>query len=178
MFLGLRILFLLVTLPFIIALFLYALKKKDKLFGKFILISYLILFSLLFISIIFGILNQKKVLDRDDYYGDYVIKRNFFKGKNTDWQYNHFRFTITKSDSIFLYLTDKDKITETLKGKISTVRSYHPSDRLKIEMENPTHHIFKTNPTTYRQAWSFYLVFYSSKFNNMYFEKGKWENIE
>ena len=34
------------------------------------------------------------------------------------------------------------------------------------------------NPTTYRSAWSFYLVFYSPKFNNVYFKKGSWESIE
>jgi hypothetical protein len=42
-------------------------------------------------------------------------------------------------------------------------------------MEQPTHHIMTSNPTTYRSAWSFYLVFYSPKFNNVYFKKGTME---
>ncbi len=35
----------------------------------------------------------KTELDKSDYYGEYVINRDYFKGEQTDWQYNHFRFT-------------------------------------------------------------------------------------
>jgi hypothetical protein len=45
-------------------------------------------------------------------------------------------------------------------------------------MEQPTHHILTGNPTTYRNSWDFYLVFYSSKFNNVFFKKGKWEKLD
>jgi len=44
-------------------------------------------------------------------------------------------------------------------------------------MQQPTHHIVTSNPTTYRSAWSFYLVFESPKFNNVYFKKGQWTPI-
>ena len=122
-------------------------------------------------------LTAKTVLDKEDYYGEYVINRNYFKGAQTDWQYNHFRFEITKEDSIFFYTTDKEKILKTNRGKIRTTKTYR-SARLIIEMEEPTHHILQSNPTTYRSAWDFYLVFNSDKFYNVFFEKGKWKSIK
>jgi hypothetical protein len=45
-------------------------------------------------------------------------------------------------------------------------------------MPQPTHHILSSNPTTYRYPWDFHLVFYSPKFNNLYFKKGEWEAID
>jgi hypothetical protein len=44
-------------------------------------------------------------------------------------------------------------------------------------MEQPTHHIMTSNPTTYRGVWDFDLVFNSPAFDNMYFTKGKWKPI-
>ena len=60
---------------------------------------------------------------------------------------------------------------------IKTTTPYS-SARLIIEMEQPTHHIMTSNPTTYRSAWDFYLVFKSPKFYNVFFEKRKWKPIE
>lgn len=118
----------------------------------------------------------KTELDKSDYYGEYVINREYFKGEQTDWQYNHFRFEITEQDSIFFYVTDKAKILKTYRGTIKTTNpNNHQSDRLIIEMETPTHHIVRSNPTTYRDAWDFYLVFNSPKFNSVFFKKGEWE---
>ena len=109
--------------------------------------------------------------------GEYVINRDYFKGEQTNWQYNHFRFEITDEDSIFFYVTDKEKILKTFRGSIKTTTPYS-SARLIIEMEQPTHHIMTSNPTTYRSAWDFYLVFKSPKFYNVFFEKRKWKPIE
>ncbi|QRR00195.1 hypothetical protein [Dyadobacter sandarakinus] len=44
-------------------------------------------------------------------------------------------------------------------------------------MPAPTHHILMDNPTTYRETWSFYLVFDSPKFGNVFFTKGDWEPL-
>src|SRR6185312_2821321 len=49
------------------------------------------------------------------------------------------------------------------KGKISTTAPYS-SERLIVEMVQP-YHVLNTNPTLYRSAWSFYLVFNSPKYN-------------
>ncbi len=115
--------------------------------------------------------------DKKDYYGEYVINRDYFKGKQTDWQYNHFRFEITKEDSIFFYVTEGEKIIKSYRGKIKTSTPYS-SARLIVQMEQPTHHILKRNPTIYRSAWSFYLVFNSDKFYNVFFKKGKWKPMD
>src|SRR5690606_36725182 len=63
-------------------------------------------------------LREKIVLDKDDYYGSYVINRKYFGGKQADWQYNTFRFEIRPNDSIYFYVTDRERILETYKGKV------------------------------------------------------------
>lgn len=151
--------------------------SKRNLFGQLLGIIWLGIFGLAFLSGIVRWLTSKKELDKKDYYGEYVINRDFFKGEQTDWQYNHFRFKITSQDSIFFYLTDKAKVLKTLRGKIRTVTPYS-SARLIVEMEQPSHHILTSNPTTYRSPWSFYLVFYSPKFHNVFFKKGKWKPLD
>ena len=177
MFLGLKLLFLILISPFIIGLFLYGLKKKSKFIGKSILSIYAFGIGFIIIMSIIGILSKKKVLKKSDFYGKYTIDRNYFSGKQADWQYNNFRFEIKENDSIYFYVTDKEIINETYKGKISTLKPYN-SARLVIEMQNPNHHILTTNPTIYREAWDFFMVFKSSKFNNMFFRKNEWEKIE
>jgi len=152
-------------------------KNKHYTKGKIILSVYSITVLLFTFLIIYGFLNQKMILDKDDYYGDYIVNRNYFKGKQADWQYEHFRFTITKNDSIFFYVTEKEKTIKVYKGIISTKNPYNHSERLVINIEQPTHHILSTNPTTFRNVWDFILVFKSEKFNNMYFHKGKWKPI-
>ena len=177
MFLSLKLLFLILISPFIIGIFLYGLKKKTEFIGKTILSICTI--GMLFVSatLIVGILSKKKVLDKSDCYGKYTIDRNYFAGKQADWQYNNFRFEIKKNDSIYFYITDGEKTYKIYKGKISTLTPYK-SARLVVEMVKPTHHILTTNPTIYREPWDFFMVFNSPKFNNLYFRKGEWEKIE
>ena len=119
----------------------------------------------------------KKILDKEDYYGEYIIDRNYFSGRQSDWQYNSFRFEIKKNDSIYFHQTNGRSIIKTYKGKISS-RTIFKSARLKISMEKPSIHILDTNPTTYREVWDFYLVFDSPKYSNMFFRKGKWKEIK
>lgn len=119
---------------------------------------------------------EKIKLNKDDYYGEYVIDRSFFPGEQADWQYNHFRFKITEDDSIFFYVTEQDNVLQTYKGVVSTTKPYS-SARLIIEMDQPTHHVITSNPTTYRDIWHFNLVFDSPYFDNMFFKKGDWKPI-
>ena len=122
-------------------------------------------------------LHSKIVLEKSDYYGEYIIDRNYFSGKQADWQYNHYRFEIKENDSIYFYVTNGLAIKHVFKGSISTEAPYK-SARLLIEMENPTHHIISSNPTIYRDVWDFYMVLNSPKYYNMFFRKGKWKPIE
>ncbi|MBB2145474.1 hypothetical protein GM921_08270 [Pedobacter sp. LMG 31464] len=158
----------------IIGLVAWAITKKS-LFGKILGIIWLTLIGLIILLLVVQKLTSKKILKKESYYGQYVIDRSFFPGKQANWQYKHFYFDIKPNDSIYLYVVYNDKITKTYKGVISTMAIYK-SERLAIHMEHPTHHILTSNPTTYRGSWSFYLVFNSPKFGNMYFVKDNWSS--
>jgi hypothetical protein len=117
--------------------------------------------------------SEKKNLTKNDFYGQYIIIRSYFAGKQANWQYDSFRFEIKDNDSIYFYVTDKEKILETYKGTINTTNNYVLA-RLLLNMQHPTHHILNSNPTIIRNHSSFILIFYSPKFNNVYFEKRSW----
>ena len=177
MFLGFQILFLILISPFIIGIFLYGVKRKNEFIGKLILTFYKAGIGFLILIILISILSKKKVLEKSDFYGEYTIDRNYFPGKQANWQYNNFRFKIKKNDSIYFHVTNGEKINETYKGIISTPAPYK-SARLNLRINEPNHHVLKTNPTIYRESWSFFMVFESEKYNNMYFRKAKWKPIE
>jgi hypothetical protein len=160
----------------IILLVVWAISRK-KIFGKIIGYFWLGLLGLLIIGTFIRLLTEKKVLEKKDYYGQYIVDRDFFPGKQANWQYNNFRFEIKDNDSIYFYVTQNTKVLKVYSGKITTTQPYN-SERLIIQMVQPTHHIMSSDPTTYRSAWSFYLVFHSPKFNNMYFKKGVWTPID
>lgn len=171
-----NLLFVFVFLPLLVLLIVTWVVIRKKRFGKELGYLLLGLIGLLALVYLISTLAADKVLQKGDYYGEYIIDRKYFKGKQADWQYNNFRFKIEKDNNIYFYITDKEKILKTYKGKISTLKSYR-SERLVIDMEQPTFHLLQSNPTVYRSAWNFYLVFYSNKFNNMYFKKGTWKSI-
>ena len=39
---------------------------------------------------------SKKVLEKSDYYSEYIFDSDYFFGKQRDWQYNNFKFEIKK----------------------------------------------------------------------------------
>lgn len=161
----------------IIILFFVWLNTKNRFF-KILLLSLVILGLFSFLGPAFSkAIFSKTKLSKDDYYGDYIIDRKYFPGKQADWQYNSYRFTITETDSMYFYITKEERIIKTYSGTISTVRPYS-SDRLVIHFSEPRHHIIETNPTTFRQAWNFHLVFKSKYYYNLFFRKGEWEEIE
>ena len=166
-----------IILPLTGILLLIWLISKKAIFGKIILGIWSLIILLVVVASFSQKVFKKKELSKSDYYGEYIIDRNYFSGKQADWQYNNFRFEITKNDKILFYVTEKDKIIRTYKGTISTVKPFS-SERLVIEMEKPIHHILTTNPAIYRETWSFFMVFNSPKFSNMYFRKGKWKPIK
>lgn len=172
-------LFVYILLPLTgILLFLWLITKK-KIFGITVGLIWFTIFGLSILSEVVQFLSSKTKLKRKDYYGHYIINRDYFPGRQSDWQYENFRFEIKKNDSIYFYVTEKEKILKTYRGTISTTDPHqYSSERLIINIDQPTHHIIIDNPTTYRSAWSFYLVFYSTKFNNVYFKKGKWKPLE
>ena len=169
--------FIFIILPISVILFLLWIFTQKKFFGMTLIGMWGGLILLMILSFVLKPFFTKKVLDKQDFYGEYIIDRDYFPGKQADWQYNSFRFEIKENDSIYFYETDKKRILKTYSGTISTVEPYK-SARLAIEMEQPTHHVLNSNPTIYRDIWSFYMVFKSPKFYNMYFRKGEWKPIE
>ena len=175
---GFNLFFVFILLPLTGILLVAWLLTRRKFVGMTLGIIWLGIFGLMILSGVVQWLTAKTVLEQKDYYGQYILNRDFFPGKQADWQYDNFRFEIKENDSIYFYQTDKERILATYRGTIKTTDpSQYNSARLIINMEQPTHHIMLSNPTTYRSAWSFYLVFYSPKFNNVYFKKGKWKPI-
>jgi hypothetical protein len=173
---GFNFFFIFVLVPATaLLLVIWAISRK-RIFGIALGCIWMFIFALAFLSGILRGRSKNKNLDINDYHGNYIINRNYFAGKQADWQYNHFRFEIKDNDSIYFYVTDGSKILKTYKGKVSTTNNYI-SARLILHMDSNTHHIMLQNPTTIRSAWSFTLAFYSPVFNNVYFKKGDWEPI-
>ncbi len=173
---GFNLFFIFILLPLTALLLLIWLFTGKTCFGKSIGLIWLGVIGLGFLVAILHWLTDKKELEKSDYYGSYIIDRSFFPGKQADWQYNHFRFEIRRNDSIYFYITDAARIKQIYRGVISIPTGYS-SARLRLQVEQPSHHILQGNPTTYRSAWSFYLVFNSPKFHNVYFKKGTWKPI-
>ena len=174
---GFNLFFVFVLVPSTIVLLIFWLVTKKTVIGRILGFIWLGIIGLVILSFILQALTSKTVLKKKDYYGQYIVDRNFFKGKQADWQYNTFRFEIRENDSIYFYVTDKENIVQTYKGSISTVNPYG-SERLTITMSQPTHHVLYSDPTIYRGVWSFTLVFNSPKFGNMFFKQGQWKAID
>ena len=175
---GFNLFFILILAPLTVFLLLIWLITRKKVFGKVVGIILIGIFGLMLLLLMVQWLTAKTQLTKNDYYGEYIIDREYFSGKQADWQYESYRFEIKDNDSIIFYVTNKEKILKTYRGTISTPNpNLYRSQRLIINMEQPTFHIVISNPTTYRSAWNFYLVFYSLEFNNVYFKKGQWKPI-
>ena len=160
-----------------IILYILGLIFKTKIFGKLIIGLWITLFILPFLMMFLSIFTSKKNVEKEDIYGDYIIDRSKFSGKQADWQYNHYRFKITEDNKIFFYITEKENIIKTIEGKVEfTDDGYSP--HVKIELEEPKFHILKENPALYREVWSFYYVFESEKYKNVFFTKGNWKSID
>ncbi|MRI63431.1 hypothetical protein EDM00_05435 [Ornithobacterium rhinotracheale] len=167
--------FLIVLFISILLLVVWLITQK-KIYIKILSYFYLFLALMIAIAWIVNAFTKPINLKKEDYYGEYIIKKDFFKGKQADWQYNHYRFEIKRNDSIYFYITENEKILKTLRGKISTVKPFN-SERLVIKMDSSKFHILEDNPTIFRNPKGFYLVFRSSKYYNVFFEKGKWTSL-
>ncbi|KFC19732.1 hypothetical protein IO90_10775 [Chryseobacterium sp. FH1] len=148
---------------------------KKKIFIKLSFGIWILVVILSLMIILSNFLNSKTNVEKNDYYGTYIIDNNKFKGENADWQYNHYRFEITKDDELNLYVTDKNKVLKVYKRKIEFIEG-SASPHLKIINENPNF-ILDSEPTLYRNSWDFYLVFKTKPYSNMFYKKGKWKPI-
>jgi hypothetical protein len=110
-------------------------------------------------------------LTKDNIIGDYRIDTSFYNGANSRWQFDRFRFTITPTDSIYFFVTNKDTINKTFKEKI--LYSSGPPDLWSLwKLKNDTaYHVIKYPPTLYRGHKKFYYVLKSDFYGNMFFRK-------
>ncbi|WGQ07656.1 hypothetical protein QG516_13875 [Pedobacter gandavensis] len=160
-------------IPTTIILLLAWLSTRKRIYGKAVGFIWLGMVGLIIVSVTIKAFVSKKTLKKHDFYGQYIVDRNYFRGTQADWQYDNFRFEIQENDSVYLYVTNGDRMMKTFIGTITTSKQYG-SERLVVNMKQPGHHIFQSNPTIYRNPWSFYMVFNSPRFGNMFFKKGSW----
>jgi len=71
---------------------------------------------------------------------------------------------------------DQGRVSSIDTGRVRYTRA-NTNPRIVITMNRTPHHILKETPTLYRKVWSFYYVFESEKFGNMFFKKGDWKPI-
>lgn len=144
---------------------------KRKIFIK-LFVGYWLTLVLLFLSLlIVGLVNSPTSVDKDDLYGEYVIDKNMFKGKNADWQSEHFSFEIKENDEfVFFEYYDNGIVKSKHTGNVEFVEGY-ASPHLRLSQVNPEHQIFDSEPLLVRNNWNFYYVFKSKKFGNVFFKK-------
>ena len=134
-----------IVLPATITLVLLALFTRKKIFGWLLLVIWAGILGIVVLSAVTRPFFEKKKLQPEDYYGTYAIDRNMYPGFQADWQYNHFRFVITEDDSIFLHVTDHEKILQTFKGTVSFSTGYSSSRGYKNESTNTPRLLYKSN---------------------------------
>ncbi len=143
---------------------------RRKIVRDLLCFTWLGVLALVLIAVLVRWKTAKTNLEKADYIGEYVVHRSHYPGAREEWQFEHFPFTISENDSICFYAIDKGRIREKYTRTISTTLG-NTSKRLRLAMYQPTHHILASNPTTYRSAWSIYLVFHSPNINNVFFRK-------
>ena len=131
---GFNLLFVFILVPLTGILLVTWLLTRKKIYGSALAIIWVTIFGLILLSFILRWFTEKTILDKKDYYGEYIVNRDYFPGKQADWQYNNFRFEIKNNDSIYFYVTDEEKILKTYRGTITTTQSYN-SERLIIRMD-------------------------------------------
>lgn len=171
---GFNLAFMFIILPLCCLLLIVWLLSRKIIIGKILTLFIGAIIALALLSSFLRYFTSPVKLKKEDYYGTYVIDRDFYPGEQADWQYDHYRFEIKENDSIYFYHTDGERIITSYKG-MTTTTTPNPSARLVLQMNQPSHHILATNPTTYRGPFDFYLVFNSEKFGNVFFRKGNWE---
>ncbi|WP_426490226.1 hypothetical protein [Hymenobacter sp. 102] len=166
----------LILVPGTIILLVLAAITRKKIFLKVSAVSWLVVVVLGIVLFATRPLFETIKLKKEDLYGSYIIDRSKFPGRQADWQYNTFRFTITPDDRITFFVMDGDRVVKLHVGTVYTVKPYE-SYRLAVSMQQPTHHIMSSNPTIYRRGRQFYLVFNSPLFGNVFFRKDDWEPL-
>jgi hypothetical protein len=100
---GFNLFFVFILIPATVIIIIGGLITQKKTYAKLLGLVWLGVFGIVALSFVVQSLTDKKELSKRDYYGNYIINRDYFPGKQADWQYDHFRFEIQKNDSIFFF---------------------------------------------------------------------------
>lgn len=144
---------------------------KNKVFKK-LFIGYWLFFILSFVSLLLvGFINSPTTVDKEDIYGIYEVDKDMFRGKNADWQFQHFSFEIKESGTFYFYeYYDNGKISSKHTGNVEFIEGY-ASPHLRLSNVKPEHQIVDNEPLLVRNKWNFNYVFKSKKFGNVFFKK-------
>ena len=161
--------------PVTILLLLIGIIFREKDILKSIVVIWILIAGLMIVAALAEFINTPKRVEESDLYGEYVIDKNKFGGKQAEWQYEHYKFEIKSNRTlIFSQLQNNGKFkTEIVNVKIydDGVRSY-----LNIISTEKNSHIIQESPTLFRKRFCFYYVFKSKKFVNMFFKKDTWKS--
>jgi hypothetical protein len=173
---GYSLLIGLIIIPLTGVLLLMWLFTRRNKFGKMLAIVWAGMIGLMLLVSAVRLFKDKKELAQEDIYGEYVIDRTKFSGEQADWQYNHFKFEITRDNRFYFYQTDGNRIVKSYEGTVEFLEEYY-TPRIILHVNFPRHHIINEMPTLYRTVWSFYYVFDSPFYGNVFFKKGKWKEL-
>ncbi|GGI49278.1 hypothetical protein GCM10011425_04900 [Mucilaginibacter galii] len=174
---GANLFFVFILIPGTLIMLIAWIFTRNIQIGRLLLFGWACVIALVILDIVVRVFTEKKQLERDDIYGTYVIDRSKFPGKQADWQYNHYWFAITKDGKLNFHITNKARVVKTYQGFVSFKEDY-VNPRLVIQLPEPHHHIMEVEPTLYRDVFSFYYVFKSPRFGNVFFTKGEWKPID
>ena len=164
---GFIIGFPLLLLATIVLIIFYAITKK-----KITLITICLIWIFAILIVIAGQIKdyyrQPIRLTKGAIIGEYSIDTHFFSATNAKWQHDHYRFTITPTDSIIFFVTNTKRVIKTFKEKV--LYSDGPPYLWKLKSDT-TYHVLKYPPTLYRGHNKFYYVFKSDHYGNMFFRK-------
>ncbi len=166
---GFNLFFVFILVPGSMVLLLLWLITKKSVFGQLLCLAWGGVIAIIIISLALRPFTPIKVTT-DKIYGDYVIDKSRFPGRQANWQYDNFHFSITENDILLFSFKHEDGRFRTDTFPVQFLENYH-SHRIKIGKDTTRHHIIQDNPTLYRTTWSFYYVFYSKKFGNIFFTK-------
>lgn len=114
------LLIIVLILTFVVTLIVKSVKRGMS-WRFLITTTFLVPLSLLLIGLmsneIYLFLTKPMTVDYSDLDGDYVINTNLFKGKNSNWQYDHYWIRIS-NDTLYLNVMDNNTLIKTHKRYI------------------------------------------------------------
>ncbi len=123
-------------------------------------------FTLLpFAAFLLAWLFNPTVPTRSEIIGDYEIDRSRYPGPNADWQHANYALKITDSEVI---LTDA-RSSKVWKSHIDWFDD--PAYRWKFLGSRKRHHLLAEGPAIIRDSFSYYYVFRSPLYGDVFFTK-------